>query len=489
MLESSIIKTNSTFKRPSIVPNNNENYAQTHLFIKNVILQNRLDDYFRINLLNDNFDLITKQFEDSIYDSLLNSENCMIPFFDVTLNNNAITADSLITVIDIGGSTLRISVVRFLENNNAECIINRTWLINDSNKHFDRSFFDWIANNFKSIINNELLEKMSNSHHESKINIGITWSFPLVQNIAPNRGIVSDLGKGFSVSDEFKGKDLKDIFETCFKQNDILIDVRAIVNDSISVYIAGSYFKDSKLGLVQGTGVNSCFLINSNMLGDFKKQSFENDRIISKYLVNTEASFLGFHLVDYITSIDLKLNNTWNSVIQKKYLPPHLTTKMYGVFQPLELLTSGRYLPEIIRRIIIENTFSTNFDPNMLTNDEQLPYGLSATRLSKIYKNTNDSEDLNNLRIITDTIIYRASLILASYIIALLKVTKFTKIATLDVCVVGSMLEFFPGYKDKVLDILQIQSRRQHIPSVSFDFIKDSSVYGAAIASFVDLNC
>lgn len=488
MLEPSLITNTSTFKKLDLVSTSDENYAQSQLFMKNLNLQNRLNAYFKINELNDNFDLITKQFEDSIYDALLNSENCMIPFFDVTLNNNSIEKGSLVTVIDIGGSTLRISVVKFLEDNNAECIINKTWLISDSNKHFDRPFFNWIANNFKSIIDDELLKKLSSSNNENRVNIGITWSFPLIQNVAPNRGIISDLGKGFSICDEFKRKDLKDIFETCFMSNDILINVCAIVNDSISAYIAGLYFKNSRLALVQGTGVNSCFLINSNMLGDSKKHSFENNERLSKYLINTEASFLGFHLVDYITNIDHKLENAWSSIIENNYLPPHLTTKMFGVFQPLELLTSGRYLPEIIRRIIVENVFGTNFDTNILNTDEQLPYGLSATKLSNLYNNINDLKDLNNLKIITDALIYRASLILASYIIAMLKVTKFTNIDTLDICVVGSMLEYFPGYKEKVLDILKKQSKRQKIPNICFDFIKDSSIYGAAIASFVNLD-
>jgi hexokinase len=478
--ESSLIKT-ETF----IIDETDSSSLISNSNVSN--LEITLNKYFKLDELENDFDLITDQFESSIYESLLKSENCMLPCFNVSCDGK-IKPFGLFAVLDIGGSTLRISVVEFLKNNQATCIVNKSWLIDDSNKHLDESFFKWIVNNFISIINKELLLKLKNNLN-GKINVGITWSFPIIQNKAPNRGIISDLGKGFSISEKFKGKDLKDIFECYFESSNIPIEVCAIVNDSISVFIAGLFFNNAKLGLVQGTGINSCFLIDSNMLGETKRECFQNNENISNYLVNTEASFLGHHLSDYITPVDHELNNTWKLLKDDHYLPPHLTT-IYGVFQPLELLTSGRYLPEIIRLIIVGRFINVNFSNNFLSNEEKFEYGLSATRLSDLYQNNNKSTEINDdsmhLNLIVDTIISRASMVLASYIIALLRVTKFTDVENLDISVVGSVLQHFPGYKEKVLEILIVKSKTQNIPNLKFKFIEDSSIYGAAIASFVN---
>lgn len=130
----------------------------------------------------------------------------------------------------------------------------------DQNKHLDSSFFNWVTEKFKSVIGPNIIDSLKNL--KGNIKLGITWSFPIIQADAPNRGKISDLGKGFSMDNSFKGKDLKDIFENAFANANIPVEVYSIVNDSISVFIAGSYFNNSKLGLVQGTGVNSCFLID-----------------------------------------------------------------------------------------------------------------------------------------------------------------------------------------------------------------------------------
>lgn len=458
-------------------------------------LQQSLNAQLKIAEIEDDFDVITRQFEDSIYESLEKSNSCMLPCFNVVCEQDCNPRGSF-CILDIGGSTLRVSIVNFLDDGTAECLVNESWSIEDSNKHLDRSFFRWVTQKFKFLVDDDMCSTLKNSR--GKIKVGITWSFPIIQHTASNKGIVSDLGKGFSVCDEFKGGDLKDIFENCFADGGIPIEIYSIVNDSVSVFVTGSYFNNAKLGLVQGTGINSSFLVDQSLAGKQKIKFLRNTDSDKKVLINTEASFLGYHLHKYVSDVDRDMNRLWKVMGSDEYPPPHMTTDTYGVFQPLEMITSGRYIPEIIRRFVAEY-FSDTAVP-----EAGSEYTLSAELLASLYRcsdpekfraelgkslpldNLKD-DDLVILKTITKTVIYRASMILASYIIAMVRVAKFTHLEKLEISVVGSMLQYFPEYKETVLGILDSKAVQSHnIPKISFDFIKDSSIYGASIAAYVN---
>ena len=169
-----------------------------------------LTSYFKTNELRNNFDQITEGFKKSIFEAILKSGNCMIPCFNVVCEENDEVKGNF-AIIDIGGSTLRVSIVKFYGDRQAECTINKSWLIEDQNKNLDHKFFQWVAENFKSVVPADIIESLKNSR--GNIKLGITWSFPINQTTSPNRGNISDLGKGFAVIDEFKEKDMKDIFE------------------------------------------------------------------------------------------------------------------------------------------------------------------------------------------------------------------------------------------------------------------------------------
>lgn len=422
-----------------------------------------INHYFKIDQLKQNVDKIRDGFEEAILESLENSSNCMLPCFNTTVDDS-IHPEGSVLVIDIGGSTLRICVVEFKEGNTAVCKVNKSWTIQDSNKHFNRLFFDWVITKFKEVID---IKDDSLKNACGKLKVGITWSFPIIQNKSARNGIVSDLGKGFSISEEFRGQDLKFIFETCFARGGIDIEVCSIVNDSASVLIAGSYFNNSKVALVQGTGMNSSFLIESEYLSSSKRTIPDKTVII-----NSEASFLGYHLSEYITPVDLQLNPLWRKIADDGLKPPHMTTS-YGVFQPLELFTAGRYIPELVRLVGIESGVL-----KMLQYKD--PYSLTGEGLITLYKN-----DLL-VKVITDVVIERASLVLVGYLQALLKVLSIDTNTnssvgnpnSTEISVVGSMLQYFPGYRSRVEALLP--------DTVTLSFVEDSSIYGAAIAAYVN---
>lgn len=464
-------------------------------------LHNLLRAYFKIEKIEQDLDGITDEFEKSIHEALEKSNNCMLPCFNVSCERE-ITADGTFTVIDIGGSTLRVSVVRFSGNKGVETLANQSWTINEDMKSFDEKFFHWVVTNFKTVVDKDLMGITKDA--SGFIKLGITWSFPIIQNETADRGIISDLGKGFSICENFRGKDLKDIFESCFAQYDVAIKVFAIINDSVSVLVAGSYFNGAKIGLVQGTGINSCFLVEPDLLGDLKKSTFKQIPTNQQILINSEASFLGYHLHRYVTSADQSMKRFWMDADQTGFVPPHLTSEN-GVHQPLEWLTSGRYIPETVRQTLVQMLADDELaGAELFQSSKSSEYSLTAQLLSTLYQcedlsqfktrlehlirveNIRD-EHLAMLKATTEIVVYRASLIMASYIIALVKVANFTQLESLEISVVGSMLQYFPRYKQTVLELLELETKKRQLPTISFDFIKDSSIHGAGIASFVNM--
>lgn len=442
------------------LPVRNQTKGNIHFHDENINRTDKLDairHYFKIDDLRNEIQDVRDGFEDCILESLYCSRNCMLPCFNTTVGD-LIEPTGSVVVIDIGGSNMRIGVVEFLKNKAVQCKVNKSWNIHSSNKHFNRGFFEWVTNHFNEVID-MADDDLRNSN--GKLKVGITWSFPIIQDKSANNGIVSDLGKGFSISDEFRGKDLKYIFESSFERAGIFIEVCSIVNDSASVLVAGSYFNNSKVALVQGTGVNSSFLIDSSYLSADKCTVPDNPLII-----NAEASFLGHHLSKYVTPADIELNELWKRIDDEKLDPPHMTTA-YGVFQPLELLTAGRYIPELVRLV---GKRCGLFHPSLPPFDES--YSLTGEDLISLYgKDT-------PIKLITDVVIERASIVLVAYLETLLKVLGVDSSKATEVSVVGSMLQYFPGYRNRVEQLLPA--------NVSLSFIQDSSIYGAAISACVN---
>ncbi|KAH3902416.1 hexokinase family protein SCDLUD_002238 [Saccharomycodes ludwigii] len=448
-----------------------------------------LNKYFHIAELQQNFDEIVLEFKEDMFDAIYKSYNSMRPFFNVVPNQEV---NGTCFVIDIGGSTLRISMVELSFNYQINCILSESWCIADDNKVIDKDWLKWIISKFKGFLQTlKIKHKVDLSNNNGKFKVGITWSFPMVQKDASNRGEISDLGKGFEVCQEYFGGDLKDIFENNFREEGLDIDVGSIVNDSIAVFVTGAYLVKSKLALVLGTGLNSCFAINNSLFGQHKRLPLSVNSPSDKVLVNAESSFFGYNLQKYVTDIDKQMCAFWN-LNYEQYLPPHLTTDQYGVFQPLELLTAGRYIPEIIRLTIAKVFAECSFViPSLFTKGK---YCCDAEFFAKLYIDVNQVSGLKPdkyelVKDIIDVVIKRASLILAMYIIALLQLAEATTSATsaretVYISVVGSMLKYFPGYKGKVEGYLNFYCKRLNLPKVEFIFLENSSIYGASISCF-----
>lgn len=412
-------------------------------------------------------------------------------------------------VIDLGGSTLRVAIVQVApydgrdeRSHRINVVVSKKWIVDNSAKTINKDFFKWIGSKIV-----ETIEAQSVMTKEQIVYTGITWSFAL-ESTSFNSANVCHVGKGYVVEDDVKGKDLKKLLELSLLENyNIRLDVKSILNDSLAVYAAGSFIdKNTKLALVLGTGLNMCCLLNSSdKLAPSKRLGAEKT-----ILFNTELSLFGANIVgDVFTPYDTQIDPRFKKFL---HFAPHMEMdpETNTIFQPTELMTSGRYLPELVRLALVESINNNEMFSQQKNQLDKLciPYdGFTGELMCLIAESDNIKEivaaiakhydwnaetismdDVVTLKLLVDAVIRRAAFVVATCIVSLVKLlvehngpleTNVVKIGF-----VGSVLEYFSRYRELIKsyanecqDMVDMNATIELLP------IEDSSIVGAAIGA------
>lgn len=417
-------------------------------------------------------------------------------------------------VIDLGGSTLRVAVIQIDPNNSVEptkIAVEKKWVVENSCKVIDLNFFKWLGSKIVETLKEQTVIDINSKF----INTGLTWSFPLEQ-VLPNSGIIKHMGKGYTVSEEVYNRDLKEILEGSLKTEfQVNMNIHVLINDSLAVYAAGTFLdKNMKLAVVLGTGFNICCLLKNSSLIHPKKNILGE----SAMLFNCEASVFGSNLIQ-------ELANKYDSIIDYRFnlevpldFAPHM--ELGGVektiCQPSELMTSGRYVPELARLVmcdLIESGSSTFFSgvPSIYLQDTiNISYeGFSGELMCFISENidelaiinkikqTYDWEDKEDIMIsyddvfilkeIVDCVILRAAYIVAVLIVGIIKLIKQhngVESGNLNIGYVGSVLEYFKRYRLLILKFINDNEEIKEMNlTVGLRSVEHSSIVGAAVGA------
>lgn len=410
-----------------------------------------------------------------------------------SLTNSFTSADSFDSVASTDRSS-RIHIV-----------VEKSWIIPNDFKIIDYNFFKFIGSKINEIVLNQ-----KTIDFKSIISTGITWSFPL-ETISHNRGKIVHVSKGYTIAEEIYNQDLKDILEQVLnEQFNLHIDVKVIVNDSLAVYAAGAFIdKYIKLGLVLGTGINMCCSLNAS-------EKIHEKKILkgeSKMLFNTELSLFGHQLIpDFVNKYDEMIDPRFGKVDSsfRSYMTVEPNSNL--ILQPHELMTSGRYLPELTRLVIADLVSSKLIFQN-LGEKYLLPLttafdGFSGELMCFIDETENTFEiiekiaqtyhwprhlikvdDVLYLKDIINNIIKRASIIVSIIIIAFIKLLKYHNPdlnlgKKLDIGFVGSVLYYFNNYRNSILSLINNHQEVKKLGlTVDFKLIENSSIIGAAIGA------
>ncbi|XP_056386274.1 hexokinase HKDC1-like isoform X2 [Hyla sarda] len=165
--------------------------------------------------------------------------------------------------------------------------------------------------------------------------LGFTFSFPCQQDQI-DKGTLVGWTKGFKATD-CEGQDVVDMLREAIKRrNEFDLDIVAIVNDTVGTMMTCGYEDpDCEIGLIAGTGSNVCYMEEMKNI-----EFLDGDE--GKMCINTEWGGFG--------------DNGRLSDIQTQYDRHVDVNSLNPGKQSFEKMSSGMYLGEIVRQVLIDLT-------------------------------------------------------------------------------------------------------------------------------------
>ncbi|KAI0457726.1 MFS general substrate transporter [Xylaria acuta] len=306
------------------------------------------------------------------------------------------------TPISEGGTNLRVGFVELLGSENAPTsngvttdgsrsddrtasnlrrVLEKLWPIQETLKSGNPdSLFAWIGGCIAQVVR-EGVEAFG-LERDSELPMGVAFSFPVVQHTLSDATIMA-MGKGFAIDSKLDlGALLVNGYEKSRSPGLPRIKVTAILNDAVATLVSFIYqFQEdhshkAAMGFICGTGTNATIPLRQSILNPAKLPGKitvgAEDRVDDvKVAVNTEWSINGS--VQPLRK--LGLISKWDVQLDAEGEAPG--------FQPFEYMTSGRYLGELARLMLLDYMKS-----HLCLSEKNLPthllhrFGLTTTFLS-----------------------------------------------------------------------------------------------------------
>lgn len=392
---------------------------------------------------------------------LQTGDACMLPSFCHTLPTGQECGTFI--ALDIGGSTFRVALIELASRSkSAEAMLIKRMSINkidEDIRHLPApQFFAWIATKIRSVLSQS---DNLNLAQDQLIPVGLAWSFPIEQT-SYKGGNVQRMGKGFKCHEGVLGQDLGSLIESACLEQGLHVRVDAIVNDSSATLLSQAYMDSStSMGLILGTGMNAAVCLPVKDLGPKKfgarHPSWFTDA--EKVLINTEVSMFGK---------DILPKTRWDEQLNCEHPLPD--------FQPLEYMTTGRYLGEIFRLVLVEAVETCHLFGGVMPESLHKRYSLdtailaaiqedssagyisSAERIQKEFRllSTPSLAEMSFLRTAVESISQRAAAYTATAVHSLwsLEHDEQDVDSRLSVAANGSVILKYPGFRQRCQDYL-----------------------------------
>jgi hexokinase len=432
---------------------------------------------------------------------LQDSEACMLPSYCHNLPTGKEKGTYI--ALDVGGSTFRVALVelRGRDGQQTPMVIKHmsTSRIDERIRKLpSTAFFDWMAERIHAVLGKEQGSWAS----DHPLPLGLAWSFPLEQT-SHRGGKMQGMGKGFSCHEDTIGLDLGALIEAACARRQLNVRLDAIVNDSSATLLSQAYIDPAtSMGLILGTGTNAAAYLPTACMGKTKfgirdPTWFEN---AEKVITNTELSMFGKSILP---------ETRWDETLNAQHQCPD--------FQPLEYMTTGRYLGEVLRLIMVEAVATGELFNGALPDVLREGYSLDTEFLARLEhdqsKDLTDSitmiqttfglntppsaQEVSFLRSAAESISYRASAFIAIAVHALWALQKDTDInpttATgarkTSIACNGSVILKYPGFKIRCEDFIRQMIVEGSPPrgvvspeTVVLESTNEAAVFGAAVA-------
>lgn len=424
------------------------------------------------------------------------STECMLPSFNNTLPTGQEKGTYL--AVDLGGSTLRVALVKLGgRSSKAEGLKIVQMSVSPVNDVVRRlpgtSFFDWMAEKIADMLSEG---PENNGRIVEPLPIGLSWSFP-VEQTSLRGGKVQGMGKGFCCAKATIGQDLGGLIVEACRGQGLNVRVAALINDSCATLLSRAYSEPStSMSLILGTGTNMAVHLPISCLGTSKLEGRDLKWLsqAEKVTINTELSMFGK---------DILPQTRWDDHLNRSHALPN--------FQPLEYMTTGRYLGEILRLIIAEAVQTANLFEGHLPTLLQEPYSLDTAILAFLEEDSTPNlvksgaylrkvlgldaaplaTEMAFLRAVVESISRRATAYMAIAIHALWAVERRASGAAAPskttIACNGTLIGRYPGFKSRcqsyIAAIIECDAELalQH-SEVLLQMSDEAAVLGAAVA-------
>lgn len=426
-------------------------------------------------------------------EKLRKSDISMLPSYQHTLPSGEEKGDFL--ALDVGGSTLRIALVR-LGGRNGEGLQmkrSRSFPINEDIRRLKgEEFFDWMAGKISEMkAEYNLIQGTS----DARLQMGMAWSFPIEQT-SPSSGRLLRMGKGFCADHGVEGQDLGELIMHACRKRGLNVEMCAIVNDSSATLLSQAY-RDSatRMSLILGTGMNAAVYLPVRTIGTDKFGARPDGWLdgAERVVVNTELSMFGKRTLQA---------TKWDDELNARHILPD--------FQPLEYLITGRYLGEIVRLIMLEAISSAGLFNGQIPKGLKEAYTFDTKTLAAFESDTSPKltdacatfleahplrtapslQELHFIRDIARVVSKRAAAYLAVSLHALWAVRTAAEgmepgeASHVTIACTGSMVEKYPAFRrvaQGYLDQLSVMSGSVE-GAVTLELAAEGSIFGAAVA-------
>nr|XP_012618110.1 putative hexokinase HKDC1 isoform X1 [Microcebus murinus] len=231
--------------------------------------------------------------------------------------------------LDLGGTNFRVLLVKIRSGRRSVRMYNKIFAIPlEIMQGTGEELFDHIVQCIADFLDYMGLKG-------AQLPLGFTFSFPCRQT-SIDKGTLVGWTKGFKATD-CEGEDVVDMLREAIKRrNEFDLDIVAVVNDTVGTLMTCGYEDPNcEIGLIAGTGSNLCYMEEMRNI-----ELVEGDE--GKMCINTEWGGFGDNgcIDDIRTQYDTEVDEGSLNPGKQRY----------------EKMTSGMYLGEIVRQILIDLT-------------------------------------------------------------------------------------------------------------------------------------
>jgi len=265
--------------------------------------------------------------------------------------------------LDLGGTNFRVLKVELggnekhvVDRDSREVIIPPHLMSGSSSE-----LFGFIASELAKFVVDD--EKFINVLNGKKRELGFTFSFPVKQRSVAS-GTLVKWTKAFSINDAV-GEDVVAKLQTAMEKQGLDMHVAALINDAVGTLAGARYYdKDVVAGVIFGTGTNAAYVEKANAIPKWEGElPNSGDMVINMEWGNFCSAYLP--ITEYDQELDKESLNPGEQIYEK--------------------LTSGMYLGEIVRRVLLKISLQSAIFGNIDHTKLETPFLLRTPHISAMH--------------------------------------------------------------------------------------------------------